>query len=236
MTQEATRASYGGKGRVFVVRAAERLREEAQNAFLKLLEEAPPHVRIILLVTRLEQVLPTVRSRTFHVRFSPLGRDDWVEVFRRLSAVEVDVAQRLFWLSGGSLLRAMALLGEEEHLHRLPRSLFALDGPVGSWAAEVFEALGPRLERDDLDRLLDAATVWIRDMLVWRLTGDTRLLTTPEATAPAIVAKEADPQQLMVLLGEVDALRQASRLNLDPRLVCHRLEALVRRACARNRP
>ncbi|MCU0610336.1 MAG: hypothetical protein MUE60_00930 [Candidatus Eisenbacteria bacterium] len=229
MIRASARSAFGGKAKVFIVRGADRLREEAQNAFLKLLEEAPRNVHIILLTTSLERMLPTVRSRAYQVRFTALSKPDWITVFRALTAAEPEKAESLFRLSGGSLARAAGLLQEDHTLRHLPLALLRnAERQAGAWAATVFEQMGSRLEREDLDRLMDSALLWIRDILVWRTTGNEGLLTNRDALAEiADVAEGCDPAHLMLLISEVESLRQAARLNLDPRLVCHRLERLL---------
>ena len=57
--QVAIRPTPLVQGRVFVLSEAEKLNANSQNALLKVLEEPPPHCTIILLCTRLEQLLPT---------------------------------------------------------------------------------------------------------------------------------------------------------------------------------
>jgi len=56
---------YEGMSRVWILDGVEagNLGREAANAFLKVLEEPPGHVRFILLAANPEAVLPTVRSR-----------------------------------------------------------------------------------------------------------------------------------------------------------------------------
>jgi len=49
--------------KVAVIGPAERLTREAANALLKLLEELPPHLSVVLFAEALDRVLPTVRSR-----------------------------------------------------------------------------------------------------------------------------------------------------------------------------
>ena len=46
---------------------ASRITTEAANAFLKLLEEPPPHVQFLLLATNPRSALPTIRSRCSHL-------------------------------------------------------------------------------------------------------------------------------------------------------------------------
>ena len=56
---------YEGRCRVWILSNAERgsIGDEAANAFLKVLEEPPPHVRFLLLASNPDLVLPTIRSR-----------------------------------------------------------------------------------------------------------------------------------------------------------------------------
>jgi DNA polymerase III subunit delta' len=67
----AYRPFEGGK-RVFVIEAAEALRDESQNALLKTLEEPPDFVHLILLSSEPEALLETIASRCHPVDFAPL--------------------------------------------------------------------------------------------------------------------------------------------------------------------
>jgi DNA polymerase III subunit delta' len=62
-----------GGARVVVVEQAHRLNDDAQNAFLKMLEEPPAGVTIILCADDEECLLPTVRSRCVRVRLGAVG-------------------------------------------------------------------------------------------------------------------------------------------------------------------
>src|SRR3990167_2276723 len=55
------------KVKFVVVKDADMLTIEAQNALLKLLEEPPSHAVIILATQRKQKLLPTVRSRTVEI-------------------------------------------------------------------------------------------------------------------------------------------------------------------------
>ena len=50
-------------GKVYIIRDADTMNEEAQNAALKLLEEPPNHAVFLLCVSNAERLLATVRSR-----------------------------------------------------------------------------------------------------------------------------------------------------------------------------
>jgi len=67
----AYRPFEGGK-RVFVIEAAEAMRDESQNALLKTLEEPPDFVHLVLLSSDGEGLLETVASRCQTIEFAPL--------------------------------------------------------------------------------------------------------------------------------------------------------------------
>jgi DNA polymerase-3 subunit delta' len=65
----ASRTPFESTRRVFVIECADQLGDEAANRMLKTLEEPPSYVHLILITDRLEDVLPTIRSRCQVVRF-----------------------------------------------------------------------------------------------------------------------------------------------------------------------
>ena len=61
-----------GRQRFFVLDEADRLRDEAANSLLKTLEEPPPTSTLILLTSRPNSLLQTIRSRAQRINFAPL--------------------------------------------------------------------------------------------------------------------------------------------------------------------
>ncbi|MFL5834775.1 MAG: hypothetical protein ACJ76B_12480 [Solirubrobacterales bacterium] len=105
----AYRPFEGGK-RVFVVEAAEAMRDESQNALLKTLEEPPAFVHLILLSSDQEGLLETVASRCQAIEFAPLPAAVVEEALVGGGAPEeVAAAARL---AAGDLERARLLLSE----------------------------------------------------------------------------------------------------------------------------
>ncbi|HEY8501387.1 MAG TPA: hypothetical protein VIL21_01770 [Solirubrobacterales bacterium] len=105
----AYRPFEGGK-RVFVVEAAEAMRDESQNALLKTLEEPPGFVHLILLSSEGEGLLETVASRCQPIEFAPLPAEVLEEELAGEGPPdEVAAAARL---AAGDLERARVLLSE----------------------------------------------------------------------------------------------------------------------------
>jgi DNA polymerase-3 subunit delta' len=90
------------KKRVFVLTEAEKLNTESQNCLLKVLEEPPAYCCIILICTKPERLLPTIRSRCQIVRFGPVAEDKIIE---KLNTLGLDERQAKFFarFSAGSL-------------------------------------------------------------------------------------------------------------------------------------
>ena len=65
-----------GKSRLWLIDEAHQLTKQAQNAFLKLLEDTPDHVYFILATTHPEKLIPAVRNRLFPVQLKAIGSAD----------------------------------------------------------------------------------------------------------------------------------------------------------------
>lgn len=107
----ALRTSAEGRRRVLRVRAADRMNEQAQNAFLKVLEEPPAAVVWWLEVTDETQLLDTIHSRVRRVDLQPWRPDDLVRWAAAAPEVELtaEEATSLARAAGGSPVRLAAL-------------------------------------------------------------------------------------------------------------------------------
>ena len=97
------RTPYKGVRRVFIIEEAELLDQVGQNVLLKTLEEPASRVVIILVTTREERLLPTVRSRCRRVGFRGLDEasmNAWLD--RRSVAVDAASRDWLLAFSDGS--------------------------------------------------------------------------------------------------------------------------------------
>ena len=83
------RTPYRGVRRVFIIDEAELLNPQGQNALLKTLEEPSPRTVIMLVTTRDERLLPTVRSRCRRVPFRNLDAES-IERWLDRDGIEID--------------------------------------------------------------------------------------------------------------------------------------------------
>ncbi|MGQ9512851.1 DNA polymerase III subunit delta' [Thermodesulfitimonas sp.] len=197
---------------VVAIDAAERATLEAQNAFLKTLEEAPGEVVFILVTAYPEALLPTVVSRCREVRFrqlSPAVVAGLLEA-RGVPAAEAGLLARL---SGGSLGRALRLKGDPQMWSLRVKALELALRP-GLWGTLQVSVRS----RKEAEELLCFLSLWYRDLLLFRVTGDAALVVNIDRLAE--IEKTRVP--VAALLAAAEALEVAKRMlraNVNPRLV-----------------
>ena len=101
--------------KVYIVDEAHMLTEAASNAFLKTLEEPPPHVIFVLCTTEPHKILPTIISRCQRFDFRRISSETIVERLRFIceqEGIEADsaVLGAIARAAGGSLRDAENLL------------------------------------------------------------------------------------------------------------------------------
>ena len=106
----ASKTPFEAGCRVFVIEHVDELGDEAANRMLKTLEEPASFVHLILLTTRLVEVLPTIRSRCQVVRFDAPPIE---EVARQveLAGADRETAMACARLSLGDAEQARELAG-----------------------------------------------------------------------------------------------------------------------------
>ncbi len=175
---------YLGKAKVFIVREAETMTNAAQDALLKTLEEPPGTTFLILIVSALEAMLPTTRSRC---QLIPFGLLPTAFIDERLTSTVEDASEeQARWCAGvaaGSLGVALRHLedGLIDHNNRLAEMLFNLPqaSPTELSPAIIDQAkeLGDHYRKRDKDisdtearrrglkSLLGLMSNWYRDVL-----------------------------------------------------------------------
>lgn len=73
VTTDAYTKPYESEKKVYIIAYGDDLNEQAQNAFLKVLEEPPEYAVFIILAENPESLLATIRSRCISIRFNPVG-------------------------------------------------------------------------------------------------------------------------------------------------------------------
>ncbi|HXR26279.1 MAG TPA: hypothetical protein VN771_00315, partial [Candidatus Baltobacteraceae bacterium] len=117
--------------RAAVIEQAQRLNPDAQHALLKLLEEAPARVVIVLTATAESLLLETVVSRCQRLRLGPVPAADVAALLVERGVADVPHAATLARVAGGRPGVAFALAADPDAVQaegRLTRTLLDLAG------------------------------------------------------------------------------------------------------------
>jgi replication-associated recombination protein RarA len=101
--------------RLIVIDYAERMSVQAQNAFLKLLEEPGAHTHFILLTHTPSKFIPTVKSRVQMISIAPITPTQSNELLDELHVTDTQKRTQLLFIAAG-LPASMTTLANNEKL------------------------------------------------------------------------------------------------------------------------
>jgi DNA polymerase III subunit delta' len=212
--------------------------QEAANAFLKLLEEPPAHLTLILTTSRPGALLPTILSRVLPYRLLPLSQRDVLDFLTAECEVDGDQGEELSSLAAGSIGRAVRLLPGEDGPGSLAKQRAAgrallvaalSGGPVQRLGAAHEQA--PAGARAELAGQLDAFAIWLRDLLAVVSGGEA---VNVGSEARALLDRAASRSNIHPL-GVADAIqavaeaREMAYGNVNPQLIVADLLRRVQR-------
>jgi DNA polymerase-3 subunit delta' len=171
LQRELSHRPYEGKRRVCILTDADRMRQEAANALLRILEEPPLHTVLILLAANGDFILPTITSRCQRITFNPLPPERIAEVLRSRLGLKTEEAHILASLADGSL--GKALQTDLDFVRRTRREIIERIIDLPSYGAEQILGLAEEMtnSNNDLPMLLTMIHTWYRDLLSYKERG-----------------------------------------------------------------
>lgn len=228
-----------GRYNIAILIDADRMRVEAANAFLKLLEEPGPQTIFILITARPDHLLPTVRSRCQHLRFDPLPAEVIAQALVTREGAREAQAAVLARMADGSYSRALDLLANEvlqadrEQALAFLRHAYRFHTEALVNLTEQLSMLG----RERLKGLLQLMLGWVRDLVLFRTMGpQAPLVNLDQQEAIRRFCQnlpDADLEGMARLLEEALGLIER---NVQPFLVLSVLAAALREAMRGQTP
>ena len=174
--------------KIYIVRDAETMTPEAQNALLKVLEEPPTSVTVLLLASEGDKILTTIKSRTQHIamaRFDEKSIEEYLlsksEDARIMHREAPEKFKAIIMSADGRIGEAEKLMSkklgeacEEERgsVINIVRSLGR-----GSGTQNLLSALSELPQkRTELLRILELLINALRDVITSKHSGEARLL------------------------------------------------------------
>ena len=209
--------------RVFIVRGADAMSDDASNSILKVLEEPPSASTLILVTEKPHLILPTIRSRCRTLEFSLVARE---EIAKALVAggQPADRANLIALLSNGSMETALDQ-DWDEILESRAESLGAVPRPARRGRGDRTSYKSSRSSRramggEDLQWTLEIFASFARDLILIREGGAGRLLFNPDLEGELREAAELGSlRRLQSCLASVDAALAGLDRNMNLNLL-----------------
>jgi DNA polymerase-3 subunit delta' len=181
---------FEGRLRVVLIREADTLEPQSQNALLKSLEEPPPGTMFILTTALPGALLPTVRSRCMQLRFGRLTPPEVAEALARDHGYQPAEAEGLAALSDGSVGGALALGStdistlRELALGLIQRAARTTDVRSRLDAAGSIATVKPKVDRprEEVAMILRMTASLLRDLEALNAGADGAVLANRAAT------------------------------------------------------
>ena len=216
-----------GDRRVFLIDQADRANEQAANSLLKTLEEPPAHLILIMTANNVYDLLPTIRSRSVLLNFSPLTNDD-MKAFAQ--ARGLGDSERRLALSGGSPGIAASL--DIELFQKRRNAMLALlktgagAAPYAAWLP-ISETLG-RSKSEKLELYLKLLYDLLRDLMLIGEANTAIRNVDLRAELTALSAKVSRPW-LIHAVKSVDEIAGLLRRNIQKQIALDGLLMQLRR-------
>jgi DNA polymerase-3 subunit delta' len=242
LQQKASLAPRDGGKKVFIISQAERLHPTAANKLLKLLEEPPAHVVFILVSSRPESVLPTIRSRCQLLNFArprPAEIEAWIA--RRSPQLDETTRHFIVNLSRGNLCSTIELIDAETGNGTAPATVGIRNQAVDYLrnvltpsrfhdAIGTCEEVSKNLSRTEQLIFLDSLLLFFQDVTRRAIDTDFPELNNPDiADSTNRFVKAFPGQDLHRASTVIEEAMQAINRNASVLLVMAGLTAELRR-------
>jgi DNA polymerase III subunit delta' len=167
---------YQANYRVALFLRFQEANDNAANALLKTLEEAPSYAVLILTADNPEQLLPTIVSRCEVLRLRPL-KIEGIQSALENRGIESGQARLIAHISGGRFGYAMRLIENEALLEKREERLNDLQSLISASRVEKF-AYADKLARDK-ESMRQAVLIWLsywRDIMLRSAQASTPLV------------------------------------------------------------
>ncbi len=215
-----------GSEQIFIIGNAEYLAaqeasEQAANALLKILEEPPDRTRFILTTSRPASLLETIRSRSLPIHLPPLPAAEIADFLVKHAGADEAAAEYAARLSGGSIGLAAAHLDPDSAFSRERASALKLlktvleETPGSQYTLGLDYSSGAARK---LPRLLDALSLWIRDLAAISVGDASDVWNQSEAEWLSGV-KAISPEQAARAASVVAVAQARAHRNVNPQLL-----------------
>lgn len=234
----ASLSSFQEDFKIFIIWQPEKMRPEAANKLLKIIEEPFEDTIFILVSNNDNKILPTIQSRTQRFNFKPLAEEELKQLL--LSAgVESEMAEDAAHIAEGSMQKADEIACHPEELLEfsdlfkdMMRAAYGLKAKILRELSEKAAGYG----REKLMRFLAYCGRMIRENYIYNLgVSELRMMTREEEEFSHRFAPFIHDGNVEQLSSEISRASQDIERNGNSKIVMFDLMLLISRLVRKPR-
>lgn len=222
LEREAYFRPYEANARFFLIDDADKMNANAANALLKTLEEPASSSHLVLITSRPDSLLPTIRSRCQTVRFAPVETEKIEQLLTKeqlMSSADARLTARLAFGSVGKALsiRVADLKPRREALLGVLRDAIETRDRVSLLRAA--EKLNDAKNKDAFEDNIEILLTLIRD--VWTLSlggGNERIVNIDLSSQLKALAEKCEARRLAAWIDRIELLRESFAVNVNRKI------------------
>ena len=203
-------SSTESEHKIYVIEDAHTMTPEAQNALLKVLEEPPRGVFIILLAAECDKILTTIKSRTQYIAMSRFTTDELSELVTRKSSDAKEERRLNPRKFAETLLSADGRLGTA--LLLFDKKLSEKNAEERDEVMEIVTALQPRHSFSDLYKALSSLPKKRRELMI-------SIENVITAIRDLVLSERGADSELLFFTSREECVKIASDIGIK-RLLC----------------
>jgi DNA polymerase-3 subunit delta' len=157
---------YESKQKVYIINEADKMNRESANSFLKLLEEPPEYLTLILIASSKNGLLDTIRSRCRSIYFPILSNNEIIEIVKKYHPVDNRIL-KVIKFSQGNLKKIFKSLEEDYELKQQHVLAFLRAAASGSALkiSDVVDDMYKKRDKNYLVEILNLIILWFQDVI-----------------------------------------------------------------------
>ncbi len=219
--EEVSKRPFEGDKKVIIVYNGDMITVQAQNAFLKTIEEPPRGVFIFILAENGEAILDTIKSRCQIHKLNRLKGDE-IEKFidQKYPSLGTIERESILAFANGIPGRCEYFMDSDEFKNLRNLAVNLLMDINTTRESEFLSYSGELLKhKDNCDEILDLILSFIRDILIYKDTGSTELIMNKDKIEYIIkCAGEFSYNKLEQMINAINSGKGNLRSNVNPGL------------------
>ncbi|MDR1018890.1 MAG: DNA polymerase III subunit delta' [Lachnospiraceae bacterium] len=224
---------YQGKYKIYIMDNAQIMTTEAQNALLKILEEPPSYVVIMLLTDNVDALLSTITSRCVMLRIHQIREELIASYLVANEGIDEEYAKALAAFSRGNIGRAKDYLHNEDYKAVVTSALSFLTNIGEMSTSDLINRVKEALKyKVTINEYLDIMLVWFRDILLYKATYDVRkVIFVDRLKTIKDLAMRCSYEDIQYIIDRIRESKKRISANVNFELTIELLFTVIKEIC-----